>query len=175
MRRMIALVLAVATAASLATVAQARIAGTAGPDSSRQQRSADVTFTKWLTSLPNAPSAAGASMSGVVGGEVGPGTFAGLVLTEDTSKPPFWLAKALYGFSGSKHSFIAYNHIAENDGVSPITATIRGVVIAGWMKGARVTGEYTLLDTCDPIPTPGNVFAPSCFQGTLHLRRGNDD
>ena len=58
--------------------------------------------------------------------------------------------------------------------VSPITATIRGVVIAGWMQGAHVSGEYTLLDTC-PIPTPGNVFAPSCLQGTLHLQLGERD
>jgi hypothetical protein len=175
MRYIIAVAVAVATATSLAVVAQARTAGTARPDGSRGQRSADVTFTKWLTSLPNAPSAAGASMAGVVGGDVGPGTFAGIVFTEDTtSRPGFWLARAFYGFIGSKHSFVAYNHITENDGVSPITATIRGVVIAGWMKGARVTGEYTLLETC-PIPTPGNVFAPSCFQGTLHLRRGHDD
>jgi hypothetical protein len=174
MKRMIALALAVATAASLAAVAQARIAGPARPDNSRQQRTADVTFSKWLTSLPNDPSAVGASMAGVVGGDVGPGTFAGLVLTEDTSQLPFWLATALYGFRGSKHSFVAYNHITENDGASPVTATIRGVVIAGWMKGARVTGEYTVLD-CDPLPMPGNLFAPSCFQGTLHLRRGDDD
>jgi hypothetical protein len=174
MKRMIALALAVATAATLAAVAQARIAGTARLGSSRQQRSADVTFTKWLTSLPNAPSAAGASMAGRVGGDVGAGTFAGIVLTEDTSQSPFWLAQAFYGFIGSKHSFVAYNHITENDGVSPVTATIRGVVVAGWMKGARVTGEYTLLDRC-PIFTRHNVFPPTCFQGTLHLRLGHDD
>jgi hypothetical protein len=114
-------------------------------------------------------------MAGVVGGDVGHGAFAGIVFTDDTtSRPGFWLAKAFYGFIGSKHSFVAYNRITENDGVSPITATIRGVVIAGWMNGARVTGKYTLLETCS-IPTPGNVFAPSCFQGTLHLRRGHDD
>ena len=96
--------------------------------------------------------------------------FAGKVLSVDTSQPPFWLARALYGFKGSKHSFLAYNHITEDDGVSPITATIRGVVIAGWMTGAHVTGEYTLMNPC-PIPTPGNVFGTPCFQGTLHLQR----
>jgi hypothetical protein len=175
MKRVIAFALAVATAAGLAPVAQARTAGTTRPDGSDHRRSANVTFTKWLTSLPNAPSARGASMAGVAAGAVGPGTFAGFVLTEDTtSRPHFWLAKALYGFSGGKHSFVAYNHIAENDAASPITARIRGVVVAGWMKGARVTGAYTVLDTC-PMATPGNVSAPSCFQGTLHLRRGHAD
>jgi hypothetical protein len=174
MKRRTAVTLAVAVfvAASFAVVAHARTAETATPDGGRNHRSADVTFTKWLTSVPHAPSAAGASMAGVVGGDVGPGVFAGKVLTQDTtSRPGFWLAQALYGFIGSKHSFLAYNHITENDTMSPITATIRGVVIAGWMKGAQVTGEYTLFDTC-PIPTPGNVFAPSCFQGTLHLQLG---
>ena len=70
--------------------------------------------------------------------------FAGKVIRDDTtSKPGFWLAQALYGFNGSKHSFVAHNFITENDTTSPITATIRGVVIWGWMRGARVTGEYT--------------------------------
>lgn len=174
MKRMTGVIVAVAVvaAASLAIVAQARSPETGRPDGRRGHRSADVTFTKWLTSLPNAPSAAGASMAGVVGGQVGPGAFAGAVLTEDTtSRAHSWLARALYGFIGSKHSFVASNDIAENDGVSPIVATIRGVVLAGWMKGAHVTGKYTLLDTC-PIHTPGNVSAPGCFQGTLHLQLG---
>ena len=61
-----------------------------------------------------------------------PGAFAGKVIRDDTtSKPGFWLGQALYGFNGSKHSFVAYNFITENDGTSPATATIRGVVIRG--------------------------------------------
>jgi hypothetical protein len=158
--------LAVVVAADFAVAAQA---GTARHDSGLHHRIADVTFTKWLTSLPNAPSAAGASMAGVVGGDVGPGPFAGIVLTEDTTtRPNHWLAEALYGFIGTKHSFVASNHIDENDTASPITARIRGVVTWGWRKGAHVTGKYTLWETC-PISTPGNVLAPSCFRGHLHL------
>jgi hypothetical protein len=153
-------------AANFAVVAQAR---PTRPDDVLTHHIADVTFTKWLTSLPNAPSAAGASMAGVVRGDVGPGAFAGMVLTEDTtSRPNHWLADALYGLIGSKHSFVASNHINENDTTSPITARIRGVVTWGWMKGAHVTGRYTLWDIC-PISTPGNVLAPSCFKGHLHL------
>ena len=175
MKRMIGLALAVATAASLAVVAQARPAAGGSPDDGRY-RSANVTFTKWVTSLPADPSTlAGVSMAGVVGGDVGPGVFAGKVIRDDTtSKPGFWLAQALYGFNGSEHSFVAYNFITENDTTSPVTATIRGVVIKGWMRGARVTGEYTLLDPC-PIPTPGNVFGSVCFQGTLHLQLRHGD
>jgi hypothetical protein len=160
-------IVAVVVAANSTVVAQA---GTVRHDHGVHHRIADVTFTKWLTSLPDAPSAAGASMAGVVGGDVGRGVFVGMVLTEDTTtRPDHWLADAFYGFIGTKHSFVASNHIDENDTASPITARIRGVVTWGWMKGAHVTGKYTLRKTC-PIPTPGNVFAPSCFEGHLHLR-----
>jgi hypothetical protein len=175
MKRMMGLLLALAVlvAASVAVVAQARPAGTASPADGRSHRSADVTFTKWGTSFPNDPSFAGASMAGVVGGDVGDGDFVGRVIRDDTtSKPGFWLAQALYGFNGAKHSFVAYNFITED--VATGTATIRGVVIRGWMRGARVTGEYTAWDPC-PIPTPGNVFGSFCLQGTLHLRLGRDD
>jgi hypothetical protein len=166
------LALAVLVAASVAVVAQARPAGTASPAGGR---SADVTFTKWGTSLSVDPSKtfAGASMAGVVGGDVGPGVFAGMVLKDDTtSKPGFWLGDVLYGFFGSEHSFVARNFITEDDrDPNSITATIRGVVIWGWMKGARVTGEYTQRDTC-PISTPRNAYGDVCFQGTLHLQFG---
>jgi hypothetical protein len=172
MKRMIALALAVGTAASLAVVAQARPTAGGWRDDGRHG-SANVTFTKWVTGLPADPSTlAGVPMAGVVGGDVGRGVFAGKVISDDTtSKPGFWLAQALYGFIGTKHSFVAYNFITENDTTSPITATIRGVVIKGWMRGARVTGGYRQWDTC-PIPTPGNVFGSVCFQGTLHLQLG---
>jgi hypothetical protein len=173
MRRTIGLLLAAVLTAGFAVTAQAGTAGTSSPDRGGNRRSADVTFTKWVTSLPEDPSTfAGISMDGVVGGDVGSGTFSGMVVSDDTtSRPGFWLAQALYGFIGAKRSFVAHNLITENDTTSPITATIRGLVISGWMMGAHVTGEYTLLDPC-PIPTPGNVLGTACFQGTLHLQLG---
>lgn len=166
------LLLAVVAAAGLVAFAQARPAAASPAGGPRS--SADVTFTKWVTSLPTDPSTlAGVSMVGVVGGDVGTGAFAGTVLRDNTrAKPGFWLAQALYGFNGSEHSFVAHNFITENDTASPITATIRGTVVDGWMRGARVTGEYRQWDTC-PMPTPGNVFGSVCFQGTLHLQFGH--
>ena len=164
MKRMIGVILAIAVAAGFAVVAQARPTAGGSPAGDRNHRSADVTFTKWVTRLPADPSTmAGVSMAGVVGGDVGPGVYVGKVIRDDTtSKPGFWLGQALYGFNGSKHSFLAYNFITEDDrDPSSITATIRGVVIQGWMTGARVTGEYRQWDTC-PIPTPGNVFGSVC-------------
>jgi hypothetical protein len=171
MRRTMGLMLAVVMAAGFAVTAQAGTAGKASSDGGGNRRNADVTFTKWVTSLPDDPSTlAGISMAGVVGGDVGQGTYSGMVVSDDTtSRPDFWLAQALYGFKGSKHSFVAHNLITEDHTTSPITATIRGFVVSGWRMGARVTGEYTLLDPC-PITTPGNVFGTTCFQGTLHLR-----
>jgi hypothetical protein len=126
-----------------------------------------------VTTLPDDPSTlAGISMDGVVGGDVGEGTYSGMVVSDDTtSNPGFWLGQALYGFKGSKHSFVAYNLITEDDTTSLVTATIHGYVNAGWMMGAHVTGEYTQYDPC-PIPTPGNVLGTVCFQGTLHLQVG---
>lgn len=169
MKRFIRSTLALALVVSPAVIAQARPAA----DSGRAAQSADVTFTKWVTNVPSDPSTlAGASMIGLVGGDVGSGTYAGIVLKDDTtSKPGFWLAKALYGFFGSGHAFVARNTITEDDEATPITATIKGVVMWGWMKGARVTGEYTMLDPC-PIPTSNNAFGSVCFQGSLHLELG---
>lgn len=172
MKRTMGSLLVVVLAAGFAVAAQAPTV--ASPDG-HHHRSADVTFTKWVITVPSDPSLAGASMIGIVGADVGPGSFAGTVLKDDTtSRPGFWLAKADYGFFGSKHSFVAHNSITENDTTTPITAKIRGVITWGWMKGASVTGEYTALDPC-PIPTPGNVVGAVCLEGSLHLQFGEGD
>jgi hypothetical protein len=167
------MVFALVLAAVFATLAISLSPGAALANGGRHQRGADVTFTKWLTTQPADATLAGAHMAGVVGGDVGPGTFVGLIIGGDvTSRAGFWLGHARYEFHGSKHSFVADIHPTENDTITPVTATIEGVVIKGWMKGARVTGQYTVVATCT-IPTPGNVFAPSCIPGTLHLQRGH--
>ncbi len=132
----------------------------------------DFTFTKWVTSWPAYyPSMAGVSMAGVVGGDVGNGRYAGVVLSDDlTQEPNFWLAHARYEFYGEKHSFIADVYVTQNENTH--TAVITGVVTQGWLKGAQITGEYTVMPSC-PIATPGNVFDPPvCFQGTLHVHLG---
>jgi hypothetical protein len=129
----------------------------------------DFTFTKWVTSQPN-PTFAGAIMAGVVGGDVGNGVYAGEVLIEDFSDyPAFWIANARYEFYGKKHSFIADVHVVQNNTTN--TAEITGVITQGWLKGAQLTGEYTVMPVC-PIATPGNVLGTTCFQGTLHVHVG---
>jgi hypothetical protein len=162
---------ALALTAVLAALSIARSPVVALADGASHHRSADVTFTKWVTSLPDTPpSLAGILMVGVVGGDVGRGRFAGQVISDDTTTmPKFWLAHARYEFYGRKHFFIADQRVTEDDRTATyVTATIEGRVTKGWMKGARVTGEYTRWDVC-PVPTPGNVFGTVCFQGTLHL------
>jgi hypothetical protein len=127
----------------------------------------DVTFTKWVTSAGTAPVVF--NMVGVVGGDVGAGTYAGEVLNDD-----FGLLitkiEALYHINGSRHSFTADVHVTQDNVAG--TAVITGLVTDGWLKGAHVTGEYTVWATC-PIATPGNLFGTLCFQGTLHVHGGS--
>jgi hypothetical protein len=132
-----------------------------------------VTFTKWASSPPaNPPSVVGIYFAGVVGGEVGTGRLAGEVLSDSQMVARFWLGHARYEFYGEKHSFIADVHVTENHTTDPATAVVTGVVTQGWLKGAQVTGEYTVMPVC-PIATPGNVFGTLCFQGTLHIDGGS--
>lgn len=169
-------VVAFAAVAASATLAVSVSPAAARADHGRHHhRGADVTFTKWVIVLPTDPvTLTGAGMIGVVGGDVGRGDFAGEVLGGDvTSQPGFWLGHARYEFHGHKHFFVADVHPTEDDGnPALVTATIDGVVTQGWMRGAEVTGEYTQYGVC-PLPTPGNVFGTTCFQGTLHLQRGH--
>jgi len=109
-------------------------------------------------------------MEGIVGGDVGNGVYAGEVLSDDlTQQPAYWIANAQYEFHGEENSFIADVHVVQNNSTG--TAVITGVVTQGWLKGAHLTGEYTVMPSC-PIATPGNVFGTLCFQGTLHIHRG---
>jgi hypothetical protein len=118
----------------------------------------DATFTKWITNYPN--------MGGIVGGDVGTGTFAGEVLSRVTVGDTTRL-EALYHFNGSKHSFTAHVFVTSADVAG--TATIKGLVTEGWHKDASLTGEYTIWGVC-PIPTPGiTQGSTKCFQGILHI------
>ena len=80
-------------------------------------RTADVSFTKWVVTLPASPSTlAGIHMTGIVGGDVGTGLYRGLVISDDTvTQPGFWLAHARYDFFGRDHWLIADLHITEDD------------------------------------------------------------
>ncbi len=153
-RVLFALVLVAAFAALFAAgqtpVAQAHEGGGKG-------HTFNVTFTKWITTFPN--------MAGVVGGAVRPGTFAGEILNIGTVGN-ITSIEALYHVNGSRHSFTAHVYVTQNDLTG--RATITGLVTEGWQEGAPVTGEYKVLTPC-PIGTAG-----TCFQGTLHIQRGDE-
>ena len=124
----------------------------------------DDTFTKWVTTSPPAPGVV-ANMVGVVGGDVGPGTYTGEVISVNTVGN-ITSIEALYHFNGSKHAFTAELNVTQDD--SEGTATITGNVTEGWLKGASVTGEYNVLAVC-PLETPDNAYGTVCFQGALHV------
>jgi hypothetical protein len=85
----------------------------------------DATFTKWITNFP--------IMEGVVGGDVGTGTFVGDVLNI-SSVGDITSIDVLYHFNGRIHSFTAHNLVTWNTALG--TAVITGRVTEGWLKGA---------------------------------------
>jgi hypothetical protein len=93
----------------------------------------DAEFTKWITNFPD--------MEGVVGGDVGVGTYAGEVLNMSTVGN-ITSIEALYHLNGSLHSFAAHVFVTENDAPGVGTAKITGSVTEGWLKDATVIGEY---------------------------------
>jgi hypothetical protein len=122
------------------------------------------TFTKWVTTSPPAADVV-ANMVGVVGGDVGNGRYTGEVLSVN-SVGNITSIHALYHFNGSKHAFTAELNVTQDESAG--TATITGDVTDGWLKGASVTGEYTVLAVC-PIETPDNAQGTVCYQGALHV------
>ncbi len=129
----------------------------------------DFTFTKWATFQPDPSTMVGVLMAGVIGGDIGNGRYAGEVLSEDLSQEPdYWLANARYEFYGQDNYFVADVHVKQDE--TKGTAVITGVITQGWLKGAQVTGEYTVISEC-PIEPTGDVFGKLCFQGALHVQR----
>lgn len=127
----------------------------AGSDS----RNADNTFTKWVTSATG-------TMAGVVGGDVGDGTYAGQVLSMVTVGNVTTI-HATYGFNGSRHSFIADVQVVQTGATNGSTAVITGVVTDGWLTDNQVQGEYTQIACTNGVEDPQR-----CYQGTLDILRG---
>jgi hypothetical protein len=142
------------------------VAGSAAACNAAPASSADNTFTKWVTTSPPATGVV-ANMVGVVGGDVGSGTYSGeiLVMKSDPVAKTTTI-EALYHFTGSKHAFTAHVNIAQDDAAG--TAVITGSVTDGWLKGASVAGKYNVLAVC-PMPTPANAYGTACYQGALHV------
>ncbi len=114
---------------------------------------AEVTFTKWVTTRPN--------MVGVVGGDVGNGTYAGEILTQDRTlnNGKLSLTTADYHFNGSKHTSNVRVTLYAWDNQF---AVINGAVTSGWGEGAIVYGMFWVIQ-CPQAATG------VCFQGTLYF------
>jgi hypothetical protein len=129
-------------------------AGVASANSGRHTDEAHNTFTKYVSTYP--------AMTGVVGGDVGSGTYAGEILKRTPGTTT--VIEALYHFNGSRHTFSALVHVEQTG----LKAVITGVVTEGWLKGHPVEGKYTQI-TCTQSPNG------TCFQGTLDILRRSGD
>jgi hypothetical protein len=116
----------------------------------------EVTFTKWISTYPN--------MTGVVGGDVGAGTYAGEIITRDPTLGggKVTLITADYHFTGSAHSSNARMTIWQFDNQF---AVLSGAVTSGWRQGASVFGIYRVIQCTQ-------AASGTCFQGTLYFVGG---
>jgi hypothetical protein len=147
---------ALAVIAAGVLVALSLSAGVVAADGGgRDHRNAENTFTKWVTAWPG--------MAGIVGGDVGGGTFAGEVLSATNPTPTSMELNAAYHFNGSRHSFTALVDVLQTGLDFGGTAVITGRVTEGWLKGNLVQGGYTVVH-CDQ---------GMCFQGWFDILRGS--
>jgi hypothetical protein len=133
--------------------------------SAERDGNVEATFTKWI--IGPVPDPTGVDMAGVVGGNVGVGSFSAEALSYADDGTTTTI-HALYHINGSDRSFVADNLVTQSDATG--IAEISGVVRGGPLDGAPVDGAYRTMSTCD-VPTPGNVHGTLCFKGTLHVTR----
>ena len=124
----------------------------------------EVTLLKWVTDLPN--------MAGVVSGDVGGGTFAGEVLNYNHTDAIDTI-EALYHINGRALHFNAHAHVTQDNLKG--TGVIKGFVTDGLLKGARVNGEYWVINPCGIINAQMGAFGDVCFQGNLVIKPGSED
>ena len=135
--------------------------GRGNDDKNKGERGeARATFTKWVIG-------GGPFMEGVVGGDVGPGSFTGKVLQFQDVPGPGGVTvrriEAIYNFKGSKYSFTALVHVEQTGSGNGSKAVIIGVVTDGWRKGQAIDGNYTQVD----VVVMG-VTSPT-FKGALEI------
>ncbi len=142
-----------------------------GGNGDENNGAATVTWTKWITSQPPTPTVF-AFLKGIVGGDVGAGTFTGEALIR-TPIPNGVLIEADYHFHGSKHYFtarlfIVQTNIVVNGNITGQVGAVAGVVTDGWLKGNEVVGNYTR----SPFANPDGPSQFS-FSGTLEIKKGS--
>jgi hypothetical protein len=128
----------------------------------------DITYTKWITTLP--------LMEGFTGGDV-PGVFAGEVFQRQVSRDGRVIRlEAVYEVKAGDRSFTALirGGTGETKPGEPASvsgaALLDGVILAGWRTGARVHVEFQTKTNCAGAPD-----ARTCFEGTIHIGRASED
>ncbi len=154
---------AIAASAAVALLTLSLSTGVVLAGGGRDSRNAENTFTKWATTQAPAGDVL-FFMAGVVGGDVGAGTYVGEVVGLSVTDTGL-VIDAFYHFNGSRHSFTARAHIVQTGFTNGSTAVITGTVSEGWLKGNEVTGGYTVI-SCIEAPNG------TCFQGSLDILRG---
>lgn len=157
-------ILALVLVAGLSSFAGVQVA------SANSRSGADVIFTKWVTAdTPVSPAIA--EMAGVVSGDAGAGLLAGDVLALSTSSNGnTTYVTALYHINGGKHPFTARLEVTQDN--TKGTGVLKGKVTDGWMKGAKVSGNYQVIYPSGITNSQtGGPFSDYCFQGTLHIQK----
>jgi hypothetical protein len=146
----------------LLPISPALAGGPAQRAGDKDQRDVEIAFTKWVTGWPH--------MAGVVSGDVGSGLFAGEILNY---LPTTAITKieALYHINGGAHQLTAHVFVTQNNLKG--TAAINGVVADGPLMGAKVHGEYQVINPCGIINAQNGSAGDVCFQGTLHIGSEN--
>ena len=162
-----------ALSVSVALVTLSLVAGVATAADGRDHRNAENTFTKWAIDTAPGPGVV-FNMAGVVGGDVGPGGFAGEVLSLDVACPTLTI-DARYHFNGSQHSFSALVHVVQTGCTVGGTAVITGVVTDGWLKGNQLAGSYDVISCSHTNGVTTDIITTDCFQGTLDILKGSKE
>lgn len=156
----------------LLTLQTSPIVAAGGQGQSENNRSFEVTFTKWNVGVtaspvpPFPPADPGQNIilfTGVAGGDA-PGTFAAEVLyrkaSSDGSIAQLWPVYKV--FSGNR-SFTALIQGGSN---AAGLGLLEGVILDGWRIGARVRVRFQRTTSCDGA-------ASVCFKGTIRILRDN--
>jgi hypothetical protein len=143
-------------------------------DSRENERTVNLTFTKWITISPGGP-----IMEGFVGGDV-VGKFAGQVLFNQTTN---LVAKLGSSASGDINALEAvYEVVAGDQSIRALVkggydiptnkARLDGVVLGGWLTGDRVHVEFKAMP-CSPVQS--NADGNTCYVGTIRITPDTQD
>ena len=145
----------------------------------KHHQSADVTFTKWVTTFP--------LMEGITGGDV-LGVFVGEVLERQVSQRQAETCyqpvpncgrvirlEAFYEVQAGDRSFVAL--IRGGSSGDTGAAQLDGTILFGWRTGARVHVEFQTMIPASSTDSAcvGAPAGKNCFQGTIHVERAPGD